>query len=379
MKYLPLLLVNLGRKKIRSLLTVGSFSIALFLFGLLGVIDTAFYQGVEVAGADRLIVRNKTSLIMPLPISYKQRLLQAEGVQDVTFASWFGGVYQDPKNFFPQFAVDAETYRAMYPEFIIPDHQWKAFVGDRQGCIVGRKTFERFGWKIGDRIPIQASIYRGVWDFTIQGVYDAKRQADDTTQLWFHYEYLNERTPFQKDFVGWYAVRVLDPDKATETAKALDGLFANSSFETTSETEKAFLAGFAKQFGNIKLIILSVGVVVLFTLLLVTGSNMSLSVRERTGEIAILKTIGFGPGKILALVLAESTAYAVLGGAMGLSLCKLFTLLGDPTNGLLPVFYLSGETVARGCGITLLVGLVSGLIPALMAMRLNIVDAMRRV
>ncbi len=379
MKYLPLLLVNLSRKKIRTILTIGSFAIALFLFGLLGVIDSAFYQGVDVAGVDRLIVRNKTSLIMPLPIAYKQRLLQLDAVKDVTFASWFGGVYQEPKNFFPQFAVDVDTYRTMYPEFTVADDQWEAFVNDRQGCIVGRKTLERFGWKIGDRIPIQASIYRGVWDFTIRGVYDARRDADDTTQFWFQYAYLNERTPFQKDFVGWYTVRITNPDKAPETVNAIDERFANSSFETTTETEKAFMAGFVKQFGNIKLIILSVGSIVLFTLLLVTGSNMSLSVRERTNEIAILKTIGFGPEKILALVLLESTVYAVLGGAMGLGLCELFTLSGDPTNGLLPVFYLSGETIAMGCGITVLVGLVSGLIPALIAMRLNIVDAMRRV
>lgn len=379
MKYLPLLFVNLGRKKIRSMLTIGSFAIALFLFGLLGVIHMAFYQGVEVAGVDRLIVRNKTSLIMPLPIAYKQRLLQLDGVKDVTFATWFGGVYQDPKNFFPQFAVDVETYRNMYPEFVIADDQWQAFVGDRQGCIVGSKTFERFGWKIGDRIPIQASIYRGVWDFNIRGIYDGKRDADDTTQLWFQYDYLNERTPFQKDFVGWYTVRVADPDKAAQTARTIDERFVNSSFETTTETEKAFMAGFAKQFGNIKLIIFSVGIVVLFTLLLVTGSNMSLSVRERTSEIAILKTVGFGPGKILALILSESTAYAVIGGALGLGLCKLFTLSGDPTNGMLPVFYLSFETFALGCGITATVGLFSGLIPAVIAMRMNIVDAMRRV
>ena len=379
MKYLPLLLANLGRKKMRTILTVGSFTVALFLFGLLGVIDMSFNQGVEVAGVDRLIVRNKTSLIMPLPIAYKERLGQTEGVKDVTFASWFGGVYQEPKNFFPQFAIDVDTYRTMYPEFVITDDQWEAFVHDRQGCIVGRKTLDRFGWKIGDRIPIQATIYRGLWDFTIRGVYDAKREADDTTQFWFHFHYLNERTPFPKDFVGWYTVRILNPDNAVQIVKTIDERFANSSFETTTETEKAFMAGFVKQFGNIKLIILSVGSVVMFTLLLITGGNMSLSIRERTNEIAVLKAMGFGPIRVLALVLAESTGYAVLGGFLGLSLCKLFTLSGDPTNGLLPVFFLSNETVLWGVCITILVGLVSGSIPALIAMRLNIVDAMRRV
>ncbi len=379
MKYLPLLLANLGRKKMRTILTIGSFTVALFLFGLLGVIDMSFNQGVEVAGVDRLIVRNKTSLIMPLPIAYKERLGQIQGVKDVTFASWFGGVYQEPKNFFPQFAIDVDTYRGMFPEFIIPDQQWEDFARDRQGCIVGRKTLERFNWKIGDRIPIQATIYRGLWDFTIRGVYDAKREADDTTQFWFHFNYLNERTPFPKDYVGWYTVRIHDPDNAGPVAKAVDERFANSSFETTTETEKAFMAGFVKQFGNIKLIILSVGSVVMFTLLLITGGNMSLSIRERINEIAVLKAIGFGPVRVLGLVLAESIGYAVIGGFLGLSLCKLFTLSGDPTNGLLPVFFLSHETVLYGIGITLLVGLVSGSIPALVAMRLNIVDAMRRV
>jgi putative ABC transport system permease protein len=244
---------------------------------------------------------------------------------------------------------------------------------------VGRKTLDRFGWKIGDRIPIQATIYRGLWDFTIRGVYDARREADDTTQFWFHFHYLNERTPFPKNFVGWYTVRILNPDNAVQIVKTIDERFANSSFETTTETEKAFMAGFVKQFGNIKLIILSVGSVVMFTLLLITGGNMSLSIRERTNEIAVLKAMGFGPIRVLTLVLAESTGYAVLGGFLGLSLCKLFTLSGDPTNGLLPVFFLSNETVLWGVCITILVGLVSGSIPALIAMRLNIVDAMRRV
>ncbi len=379
MKFLPLLLANISRKKMRTILTVGSYTVALFLFGLLGVIDMSFNQGLEVAGVDRLIVRNKTSLIMPLPIAYKERLSQIKGVKDVTFASWFGGVYQEPKNFFAQFAIDVDTYRNMFPEFEIPEDQWDAFVRDRQGCIVGRKTLDRFGWKIGDRIPIQATIYRGLWEFNIRGVYDAKREADDTTQFWFHFNYLNERTPFIKDYVGWYTVRVHNPDNAAQVTKIIDERFANSSFETTTETEKAFMAGFVKQFGNIKLIILIVGSVVMFTLLLITGSNMSLSIRERTNEIAILKAMGFSPTHILTLILAESIGYAVIGGFLGLSLCNLFTLAGDPTNGLLPVFFLSNITVILGVGITFMVGLISGFIPALIAMRLNIVQALRSV
>jgi putative ABC transport system permease protein len=379
MKYLPLLIANFGRKKMRSILTVGSFAVALFLFGLLGVIHLAFNQGVEVAGVDRLIVRNKTSLIMPLPVSYKDKLQQIGGIADVTFATWFGGVYKEPKNFFPQFAIDVPTWRTMYPEFVINDDEWKAFAQDRQGCFVGRKTLERFGWKIGDRIPLQATIYRGLWDFTIRGVYDAKRDADDTTQFWFHYTYLNERTPFQKDYAGWYTVRVENPDNAPQVIKAVDGRFANSPFETTTETEKEFMAGFVKQFGNIKLIILIVGSVVMFTLLLITGSNMSLSIRERTNEIALMKAMGFGSSLIFSLILAESVGYAVTGGTIGLLLCKLFTLGGDPTHGLLPVFVLENKTALMGVGVSVAVGLVSGFVPAFLAMRLNIVEALRRI
>lgn len=379
MKFLPLLFANFRRKKMRSLLTVGSFSVALFLFGLLGVLHMSFNQGVEVAGVDRLIVRNKTSLIMPLPISYRDKLKQVDSVSDVTFATWFGGVYKESKNFFPQFAIEVETYRIMFPEFIIPEDQWKAFASDRQGCIVGRKTLDRFGWKVGDKIPIQATIYRGLWDFTIRGVYDAKRDADDTTQFWFHFNYLNERTPFQKDYVGWYTVRVKNTDNTAQVIKAIDSRFANSPFETMTETEKEFMAGFVKQFGNIKLIILTVGSVVMFTLLLITGSNMSLSIRERTNEIAILKAMGFGSLLIFTLILAESAGYALIGGGIGLLLCKLFTLGGDPTNGLLPVFFLDHKTIIFGVIVAVTVGLVSGFIPAFFAMRLNIVDALRRV
>lgn len=379
MKYLPLLIANFGRKKMRSFLTVGSFAVALFLFGLLGVIHLAFNQGVEVAGVDRLIVRNKTSLIMPLPVSYKEKLHQIDGISGVTFATWFGGVYKEPRNFFPQFAIDVDTWRAMYPEFVTDDREWNAFTQDRQGCIVGRKTLDRFGWKVGDRIPLQATIYRGLWDFTIRGVYDGKREADDTTQFWFHFNYLNERTPFQKDYAGWYTVRVENPDNAPQVIRAIDGRFANSPFETTTETEKEFMAGFVKQFGNIKLIILIVGSVVLFTLLLITGSNMSLSIRERTNEIALLKAMGFGSFLVFSLILAESVGYALVGGAIGLFLCKLFTLGGDPTNGLLPVFFLDTPIVVLGAGVSVAVGLAAGCVPAYLAMRLNIVEALRRI
>ncbi len=379
MRYLTLIWVNLRRKKMRTLLTISSFAVALFLFGLLVTIHTAFYQGVEVAGVDRVVVRNHISLIMPLPISYKERLLQIDGVTHVTYASWFGGVYQDERNFFPQFAIDVETYREMFSEYIIDDQQWKDFTADREGCFVGRAIAKKFGFKVGDRIPFRGTIFQGTWEFNVRGIFDADSQTADTNQFWFQYKYLEERSQFEKGLVGWYYAKIGDADRAAEITKAIDARFANSPFETTSETEKAFAAGFVKQFGNIRLIILSVGGVVFFTLLLITGSNMSMSIRERTNEIAVLKTIGFSNGSVLFLVLGESLAYALTGGLIGILLCKLLTLAGDPTGGMLPLFYLAAEAMVAGVLVAALVGLGAGLIPAILAMRLKIVNAMRRV
>ena len=270
MKFFRLVWSNLLRKKTRTTLTIGSFAVALFLFGLLVTIQTAFNQGVEVAGVDRLVVRNKISLIMPLPLSYQQQMLQIPGVKAVTFATWFGGYYQDPKNFFPQFAIQKETWLKMYPEFQVPKDQWSAFLADREACIVGQKTAQKYGIKVGDRIPIVASIWGGVWEFNVRGIYTGVRTEDDTTQLWFRWDYLDERRQWGKGTVGWYVVRVENPDDAMAVAKAIDGRFANSSWETKTDTERAFAAGFVKQMGNIKLLILVIGGVVFFTLLLVT-------------------------------------------------------------------------------------------------------------
>jgi putative ABC transport system permease protein len=379
MKYLPFIFRNLFRRKTRTLLTVGSIAVALFLFGLLVTIETSLNAGVDVAGADRLIVRNKTSLIMPLPLSYQERLRQIEHVTEATFATWFGGIYQDQKNFFPQFAIDTETYRELFPEFRIPDEQWQAFLADQEGAVVGRTTAERFGWKVGDRIPIQGTIWSGTWDFNIRAIYEGERAGDDESMFWFHWKYLEERRPFGKGTVGWYTVKLDDPDHAVEVGRAIDERFANSAWETSTETEKAFAAGFAKQIGNIRLLILSIGAVVLFTLLLVTGNTMAMAVRERVPELGVLKTLGFGDRTVLALVLAESLLIAMVGGALGLGLAKLFTLGGDPTGGMLPVFYLAPGKMALGAALALFVGLAAGSIPALTAMNLRIVDALRRV
>ncbi len=379
MKFFRLVWSNLLRKKTRTTLTIGSFAVALFLFGLLVTIQTAFNQGVEVAGVDRLVVRNKISLIMPLPLSYQQQMLQIPGVKAVTFATWFGGYYQDPKNFFPQFAIQKETWLKMYPEFQVPKDQWSAFLADREACIVGQKTAQKYGIKVGDRIPIVASIWGGVWEFNVRGIYTGVRTEDDTTQLWFRWDYLDERRQWGKGTVGWYVVRVENPDDAMAVAKAIDGRFANSSWETKTDTERAFAAGFVKQMGNIKLLILVIGGVVFFTLLLVTGNTLAMSVRERTGELAVLKTLGFTDVAVLWLVLGESLLYSAQGGILGLAAVKLFTLHGDPTGGFLPLFYLPPSKMILGLLVALATGAAAGIIPAVLAMRLRIVDALRRV
>jgi putative ABC transport system permease protein len=381
MKYLPFIFRNLFRKKTRTFLTIGSIAVALFLFGLLAAIETALNAGVDVAGVDRLIVRNKTSLIMPLPLAYQERLRQLDHVTEATFATWFGGIFQEPKNFFPQFAIDTGTYREIFPEFVIPDDQWQAFLADREGAVVGRATADRFGWQVGDRIPIQGTIWTGTWDFNIRAIYEGSRGGDDESQFWFQWKYLEERrqTSFGGGTVGWYTVKIDDPDNAVAVSQEIDDRFANSAWETSTETEAAFAAGFAKQIGNIRMLMMSIGSVVLFTLLLVTGNTMAMAVRERVPELGVLKTLGFGDKTVLFMVLTESLVIAAVGGFIGLGLAKLMALAGDPTGGFLPLFHLANSTIAIGALIAIAVGLVAGSIPALTAMNLRIVDALRRV
>ena len=379
MKYLPFIFRNLFRKKTRTILTIGSIAVALFLFGLLVTIETALNAGVDVAGVDRLIVRNKISLIMPLPLSYQERLRQIDHVSEATFASWFGGIYQEPRNFFPQFAIDTDTYRTVFPEYKIPNEQWQDFLADREGAVVGRETADRFDWKVGDRIPLQAPIWGGTWEFNIRAIYEGTEAGHDESLFFFQGKYLEERRPWGEGMVGWYTVKIDDPDQAVALSKAIDDRFANSPYETSTETEQAFAAGFAKQIGNIKMLIMSIGAVVLFTLLLVTGNTMAMAVRERVPELGVLKTLGFGDKTVLFLVLAESLVIAAVGGALGIGLAKLFTMGSDPTGGMLPVFYLSTGEMLLGLGIAIFVGLAAGSIPALTAMNLRIVDALRRV
>jgi len=380
MKYFALLLSNLFRKKIRTTLTIGSFAVALFLFGLLAVVRGAFNQGIAAAGIDRLMVMNKVSIIQPLPISYTERLLRIPGVKAVSHSNWFGGVYQDERNFFPQYAIDDDTFRSVFPEYVVPDDQWQAYLNDREGVIVGEDLANRFHWKVGDRIPLKGTVFQGTWEFNIRGIYHGKQVQDDTTQFWLHYKYLEERAnAYWKGLVGWYMVKVDNPDDSVRVAKEIDETFSNSPWETKTDTEKAFATGWAKQAGNIQFVILSIGAIVFFTLMLVTGNTMAIAVRERVRDLAVLKAVGFSDVFVLVLVLAESVLIAAIGGVLGIGAAKGLTLLGDPTHGMLPFFYLSPQIALVGFAVALAVGVVAGLLPALSAMNLNVVDALRRV
>jgi putative ABC transport system permease protein len=379
MKFFRLVFAQLLRKKVRTTLTIGSFTVALFLYGLLVTIRIAFLGGADVAGVDRLNVINKTSLIMPLPISYRDRIASMTGVTGVAYATWFGGVYQDEKNFFPQFAVDKDTWFDVYSEYRVAKDQREAFMRDRQACLVGRGLAKRFGFKVGDRLPLRGTIWPGAWEFNIAGIYDGSRPDVDTTQLLFRFDYLEERRQFGKGTVGWYVVKLANPDDAVTISKKIDNQFANSPYETLTQTEKAFATSFAKQMGNVQFLVMTIGSVVFFTLLLVTGNTMAIAVRERTGELAVLKTIGFPDFGVLGLILAESVLIAGQGGIIGLLLAKLFTLGGDPTRGLLGTFYLPWGSVGVGFVLALGVGVVAGFLPAVSAMRLRVVDALRRV
>ena len=382
MKYLHLVWRSLLRRKARTIFTGLSILVAFLLFGALMALRGAFAMGIELAGADRLVMIQKVSFIQPLPLSYQARIASAEGVAAVTHASWFGGIYQDPSNFFAQLAVEPEPFLEMYPEYVLPEDQRKAWAANRTGAIVGRKLAERFGWQIGDRIPLQPTIFHrvggGAWEFTIEGIYDAGVEGTDLTQMFFHYDYLNEGREFGADLVGWYVIRVDNPDEADRVAQRLDAMFANSPSETKTSTEKAFVQAFASQIGDIGAILIAILVTVLFTILIVAGNTMAQSIRERTNELAVLKTLGFTDGKVLGLVLLESCLLAVIGGGIGLALAWLATQGGDPTGGLLPPFRLPARDLLLGVGLIVALGLASGLVPALQARRLRIVDALRK-
>lgn len=380
MKFLPLIWMNVWRRRTRTVFTLLSILIAFLLFGIVMTVRNAFAFGVELAGLNRLILINKITLIMPLPISYQQQIERTPGVEAVTHATWFNGAYQEPTNVLNTMAVDAKSFLGIYSEFKLPEEQIKAWQSDRQGAIVGRDLAERYGWKVGDRIPMQSAIWQPAepWQFNISGIYDAEA-GTDKTQFYFRYDYLEEnRVESLRGNVGWYIVRIADPSHAVELGQKFDTLFANSGAETKTTTEKGFIEGFAKQVGDIGMITVAIASTVLFMFGLVAASTMVQSVRERTNELAVLKTLGYRDATILTLVLVESLFVTVLGGGVGLGLAWMFVQQGDPTGGLLPLFVMPQSTLITGVVLMVLMGLLSGLAPAIGAMRLQITDALRK-
>jgi putative ABC transport system permease protein len=383
MKFLPLIWKNIWRRKFRTTFTLLVIFVSFVLFGLLMTIRTAFSIGVDLAGQDRLIIIHRVSLIQPLPVSYETRLETVPGVAAVTHNTWFGGVYQDPSNFFAQIAVEPEKYLAIYPEIHLPEDQKKAWLADRQGAVVGISTARRFGWKIGDRIPIQGTIWRpksgsgDAWEFNLVGIYDAD-PGFDKTNFFFRYDYLDENRSRGEGLVGWYIVKIEDPSQSTALARTFDDMFANSQAETKTTTEKGFIESFAKQIGDIGTIMIWIVGIVLFSMLMVVTITMVYAVRERTSELAVLKTLGFSNTAVLTMVLTESVFIAMLGGLSGLGLAWLAVQAGDPTNGMMPAWFLPTRSVWLGVGLMAALGLLAGALPATSAMRLRITDALRR-
>jgi putative ABC transport system permease protein len=386
MKFAHLIWCNLKRKKLRTSLTLLSIVVAFILFGFLAAIQQALVGGVALAGADRLVVREKVSIINPLPISYEARMDKIPGVDFSTHQTWFGGIYQDPKNFFMQNPVEPEKFLKIHPEIILPPEQLKDWLSTRTGAIVGRRTAERFHWKIGDKVPIRSTIWsqqdkNQTWTFDIVGIYDGKDKGIDTTPMFFRYDYFDEaRQARAKGLVGWYTIRIKDPAQAAEVAKRVDAEFENSPNETKTEPEGAFVQAWASQIGNIVFIVSSILGMVFFTILLVTGNTMSQAVRERTGELGVLKAIGFTNRQVVALVLAESCLLAVMGGVTGLGLaCVITPVMAGKLAGLLPLFFFPTRDLFIGLGLAVALGLVTGIFPALQAMRLRVADALRRM
>ncbi|MGB5720173.1 MAG: FtsX-like permease family protein, partial [Woeseiaceae bacterium] len=361
-----------------------SVFVAFLLFALLSAIGFAFRGGVDVADAERLIIIHKVSLINPLPMSYMSRVAATEGVESVTHASWFGGYYQEPRNQFGQFPVDPQAYFDMYPEFSIPDEQFEAFKRNRTGAVVGKELAETYGWKVGDRIPIQATIWSRtdgsrVWEFDLEGIFSNDDPRSSTAIMLFQYDYFEEARAFGKGTAGWYVLRVANGADPVQVANSIDLQFANSPNETKTSTEAAFAQSFTKQFGNIALIVTLILGAVFFTLLLVSGNTMSQSVRERISELAVLKTLGFNDRTVLGIVLSESILIMLLGGLLGLGVgWVLVQGAAKQLGAFLPGIFLSPGAIAGGIGMMVGAGILAGIFPALKAMRLSIIDALAR-
>ena len=379
MKYLHLVVANLGRHILRTVLTVASVALALFLFASLRSVTTTMAAAAQFGGARRLVTLNATGLVFPLPLAYTNRIKALPGVTGLSWANWFGGRYGDGKNFFANFAVDAESYLALYPEIVMPADQKQAFVQDRTGAIIGDRLISQFGWKLGQNVTLQGTIFPGDWTFKIDGVYHPTDPAIGDNVLIFHHDYFDERIG-RAGIAGWYIVEIDDPSRGPAIAKTIDDLFRNSSSPTKTGTEREFQASFATMWGNVSFLMSTIGLAVVFAILLVTANAMMMSARERTGEIAVLKTVGFSDKLLFTLVMVEAGAMALTGAAIGLGAATLlYPAIHFNGAGFLPGFKVATSTLIFGVLVALGLMLASGLVPALRAARLPIVQALRKV
>ena len=382
MKFFPMLRANLFRSKKRTFLTIASVALALFLFASLRTVVTTLAMNSEFGSARRLVTTNATGFVLPLPLAYANRLQAVPGVQAVTWANWFGGRYGDGKKFFATFAIEAQSYLAMYPEMQVPDDQKAAFFQDRAGALAGRHLMTMFGWHVGQNVTLQGTIFPGDWTFTIRGVYTPTDKSISEDALMFHYEYLDEymKKTGPGGLAGWYIVQIDHPDHAAQVGQAIDAMFRSSPDPTKTGTEKAFNASFATMWGNVSLLMNTIGMAVVFAILLVTANAMMMSARERTREVAVLKTIGFSDGRLFALVMLEAGLITVAGAVVGLGGAKLlYRATNFSAMGFLPGFDVQGSTLLVGAGIALALMLASGFVPAWRAARLPVVTALRSV
>jgi putative ABC transport system permease protein len=379
-----ILLRNAFRHKLRTFLTVCGMAIAILAFGLLRTVIDAWYIGVEASSATRLVTRNSISLIFRLPLSYRDAIRRIEGVEIVSYGNWFGGYYIDEKDFFANFAVEPKSYLELYPEYVIPDDQRVKFINDRKGCLIGRKLVERFGWSIGDTITLTGTIFPGKWDFLICGIYDGRDKNIDETLFFFHWDYLNEslkkNQPVSSDHVGFYIIGIENPYIAAKTADVIDRTFKNSLAETLTETEKAFQMGFVTMSEAIIKAIQLVSLVVIFIILAVVANTMGMSVRERIGEYAVFKTLGFRARQITLLIMGESMVITTFGGVTGILLTFPAAWgFSEAVGKFFPVFNITWETMYMDLTVTVIVGFVAGIFPAFRAVSVPIAEGLRRI
>jgi putative ABC transport system permease protein len=384
MNIIKLVFKNTFRHKLRTSLTVLGITIAILAFGLLRTVLTTWYAMVEATSTSRLVTRNAISLIFPLPVSYKDKIRQIEGVKGVSFGNWFGGIYIDEKHFFANYAVEPMSYLKLYPEIIIPEDQRTAFIRDRKGAVAGRKLVERYGWKIGDLITLKGTIYPGNWDFILRAVYKGRDQTVDETAFFFNWDYLNETlrktAPQRADEVGFYMIGLKDPNIAAEVSLAIDKTFKNSLAETLTETEKAFHLGFLSMSEALLIAIKLVSFIVIFIIMAVTANTMAMTARERIGEYAVFKTLGFGGGHIAGLIFGESLLISMTGCAVGIALtfpaAKAFA---EALSAYFPVFIITSETIYLDIIASIIVGLVAAVFPTWRAVNIRIADGLRRI